>query len=1110
MRFVLWILELKKVNCCTVCLYIKFFYKKYYSMQKFNISNKKKILFLIFFSCLILIISIPFFISQVIDTNYIKKEIDQLVAEKTNKQIKYSKIDFIFFPKPYLKIHGITIKEPNLKIDTILIYPDILSLIKGKIKINKICINNPTIPILSMILKKNALNINYKNKKKATLSLPKINFSLFEPFLSSQNKILILINNLKSNIFFRANASISIVPKQKEITGNIEIENIKIKNFITTNIFFTKKIKTFSASNIKTVFSYKDSNEFTCDITALSPLIIFKNQVKISSKNSNAVIFITNNKIKISFKPDTLDSPSTNIITDFIYNKKKGVNLTFLGKNINIEHIKKASINVFPKNPISNKIFKILFFGKVTKLSIAFNSKNIEQLFNEENMLIRGTVENSMVNIPETKLIVKKISASAIVEKGMLNINIKKGIIQNSVIEKGNFSIDLLHPKNPFTSKFFINADLKNVSSVLQELLPKTILANQLKLCKKIQGKAKGVLILKKQKKNIFVHVDVNDIKFKGEYSPVPGEISILNGTFSYKDNKINIGNINGLIGKNKFSNLNAYFSLKKNHSFKIKSDNIKLTLDNFFSYLFLFKKIKKILLPLKSGSGELFVDSLYIKGTGNNPKEWEYNGKGYLKNMSLSSNLSKNEISNTSFKFNISNNSLCVSELNGVISDTFLLSSKFQKLYLNNISVPFTVLKTKFETKNQNTDFQGKFMFNNGIELFLDINRNKKSYFFNKIKIKDKNISDGVISYNNDEQSLKFNGKIDIKTIIKILRQNSIFSEKIIALTDNKKILIKSDNTSDITIFADSIDFDSIKQKKKIYKIIDKAINKTPINHKNLIASPIIINFNAKTLKYRKKEFAPFQAKIFFNKNKTDISIKKAELCNINSFGSIKKINNEIDLKLKFNGKGKDLNTTLSCLFNKQTFADGNYSIKGNIYNKGNINNINKNFKGNIDFYSIDGRIYKLTLLSRILSVINVSKIFKGKFPSFEQHGFAYKSMAIEATMEKSRIFINSAIINGIDMTLSFKGWIDPIEKKLNLTCVISPLKTIDIIIDKIPFINTILDGHLISIPLKATGKIDNPIVIILHPSAVGDGIINTIKRIFQTSYDLLKKIPH
>jgi hypothetical protein len=39
---------------------------------------------------------------------------------------------------------------------------------------------------------------------------------------------------------------------------------------------------------------------------------------------------------------------------------------------------------------------------------------------------------------------------------------------------------------------------------------------------------------------------------------------------------------------------------------------------------------------------------------------------------------------------------------------------------------------------------------------------------------------------------------------------------------------------------------------------------------------------------------------------------------------------------------------------------------------------------------------------------------------------------------------------------------------------------------------VNTILSGRLISFPAKASGKMSDPTVIPLHPSAVGKGMVN------------------
>ncbi|MBT5988796.1 hypothetical protein HOG75_03710, partial [bacterium] len=152
-------------------------------------------------------------------------------------------------------------------------------------------------------------------------------------------------------------------------------------------------------------------------------------------------------------------------------------------------------------------------------------------------------------------------------------------------------------------------------------------------------------------------------------------------------------------------------------------------------------------------------------------------------------------------------------------------------------------------------------------------------------------------------------------------------------------------------------------------------------------------------------------------------------------------------------------------------------------------------------------GRIYKLTLISRILSILNVSKIFRGKFPNVTQNGFAYNKIILEADIKDSIIYLTKAIIDGQDMALIFSGWIDPANDTLDLTCLVAPFKTIDLIIKKIPIVNTLLGGRLVSVPIKASGKLSDPVVVPLHPSAVGDGLISMMSDILKTPVKLWDK---
>ncbi len=243
-------------------------------------------------------------------------------------------------------------------------------------------------------------------------------------------------------------------------------------------------------------------------------------------------------------------------------------------------------------------------------------------------------------------------------------------------------------------------------------------------------------------------------------------------------------------------------------------------------------------------------------------------------------------------------------------------------------------------------------------------------------------------------------------------------------------------------------------------------------------------------------------------NKN-YDIKINHAMLCDLHTKGVIKIKDKNIFIDLPLEARDKEnIQTLLTCLFKKEEFMDGKYSIQTTLSSSGGTSDFLNNFKGELKYNSTDGRIYKLTLLSRILSVLNVSKVFKGNIPDISQTGFAYNEIDIEGEIKNSRITIKKAVIDGTDMTLIFLGWIDPINDKIDLTCLVAPFKTIDMIIEKIPIINTLLSGRLVSVPVQATGSLSDPIVVPLHPSAVGSGLINMMTDIVKTPIRLLDKL--
>ena len=78
-----------------------------------------------------------------------------------------------------------------------------------------------------------------------------------------------------------------------------------------------------------------------------------------------------------------------------------------------------------------------------------------------------------------------------------------------------------------------------------------------------------------------------------------------------------------------------------------------------------------------------------------------------------------------------------------------------------------------------------------------------------------------------------------------------------------------------------------------------------------------------------------------------------------------------------------------------------------------------------------------------------------------------------------------------------------------MDITCLVAPFKSGDMIVDKIPVLGSILKGRLISIPVRISGKFDDPDVTLISPSDIGKGLTNTMFRVLKAPFKIIKKLP-
>lgn len=196
-----------------------------------------------------------------------------------------------------------------------------------------------------------------------------------------------------------------------------------------------------------------------------------------------------------------------------------------------------------------------------------------------------------------------------------------------------------------------------------------------------------------------------------------------------------------------------------------------------------------------------------------------------------------------------------------------------------------------------------------------------------------------------------------------------------------------------------------------------------------------------------------------------------------------------------------------LPCLGINQDVLEGSFTVTGEVHGEP-----KKWQSGGLLIHSDQGRILRMTLLSKIFSVVNLTDLFEeNSLPDVDREGFPYSSLDLEAEVQENRLIINKAAIHGKGLNLFVRGGMDLTSFDCDFTVLIAPLKTLDAIISKIPLIGRVIGGEnatFFTIPVKVTGPFSNPKVAPLAPAAIGEGLLNIVKDTLLLPFTILEPL--
>ncbi len=1050
---------------------------------------------------IVIALASPFFIEPLINSSLLKSRVAGEIENISGITLEPDNIQVSLFPLIKIRLvdfeHAFN-RQLLLAIDSIEIDLKLLDLLNRQIAVDEIRIDGPSLiytPVDPPQSPESDPNAPLPFRSITPEDVADTIFSLFPP---AQGDLDVTITRAKTDYFDTMDARIRLSKTDRTLRLTSAIKGVdlargRVHEFdrLTRNTINAAKVKGVSLE-----IALDNAGTLNGVIQLTRPEIRASQlpDKTLSAQELDVRFSLSSHAISASLAPAEFTYPRANVGIEFTNAPETGSTaITFTGKDIDIAQAREVCLPVLNGIPVSDALFDILRAGTAKHITVGFNARSMAELFNGENLVLEGAAAAARVKIPQVPLTAEHVFGSATVNQGILHIDAQRGELKGASIKSGTLDIDLLQDHDvPFSGKFDLAANLETLPQTLIDLLPETGLADELALVNGVSGQADGVLELNKPKDGeLDVRVQARNINARGRYDRIPLPIHIQKGIFVYEENKVWVNAMSGTIGGNPFYDLDAMVSLSAQPLLTINTASATADIASLMPWLESHPSVMALLLPVTDAMGTLRADRITLEGPMFSPGQWQFSIQGTGTGVHLGFGAETYAVQDATASFDINEHAIDIRGIGARLTNLDWLAGTVPPDNLASIRLPLQMTESSIRKQKGKGFFHGQLAASGGPTVSFDLTGTTLSDLTpTLVVIKDPDLTDVMIIPNPspDKPKISFEGRFSTLTLEKMLVEHSPLHRRLTALTAGDPITISTDTASRLHLSTERLNLDALLSKRKA----PKPKSSTPYRYSRPLLAQKSLFLTADSLVFKEEEFTDVDGKVTFAPEKTRVQVRNADLCDLSARGYIDifhgsgagKAITQFDIKSLHQ---KDISGVLGCLFDSKSLIEGQYTLESTLKGQDTPDRVVRSQNGTLKFQARSGRIYKATLLSRVLSVLNILGD-----TDLTQKGFGYKTFTINATVKNSVIHLDKVYIDADNMAIIASGWADPLNDKLELTFLVAPFKTIDTIIQHIPLINTILSGRLVSFPAQASGKLSDPKVIPLHPSAVGKGLVN------------------
>ena len=988
----------------------------------------------------VLVLLAIYMLPQLVNLEAVKQGIIETVSSATGSQLTYSRVEILYLPRPTIILEQATLSaRGNFKCSLSMLraYPELVSLLKGKIRLAALQIDNPrfsfhpssgvgktgkrliavapdTIRSVAASLlaipafQTPGFRIQVRNGR---FSVPSgtgspIDFqSINARVYRSAGKLRFKLEGT-SNLGRKVTIGAQVIPES--LTG---IAAIRVRGFQPHLLLDGRQPRRFfplidSRMDMDLKLQFEATRRLRIELNGTEPFFRFERpgaETVLKSKAVKAVVNIREDTTVVSISDLRLDQPGLQVSGSLLVNRKDPeIRLDLSAGGIDVTALRRAALTLMGQHETVRKLFTTITGGRVPIITVHARGKSPEDLSRFENYIIRGNISGGDISIPEVSLEISNVRGEASIGDGLLHGSNISAQLGNSSGKNGRLTLGLVGRDAPFHLDIETLADAAQIQRVLMRLAGSPKLNNELEKVVYLSGTAEGRLVIGEKLNDLRVTASVDNAQVFAEYTRIPHPIVISGGQYLFHSTRFVIDKANARIGASELQNLSMAVDWSQNGYLTINGGPAQLDARELSEWLETVDSLQAKLQSLRFMDGNIALSGFGITGPLRKIRQWQYEFSG--------------ELAQLGFRPTPFSDALWV--------DT----ARFRAEPTGASEIRLQVAQGQLRWADSRMQLSGIARISaSGADLDMDLAIGE---------ITGRQVSE-LAGTQNEEATGESKRHFWPKWIEGVLR-----------------------------VTADRFQLGRL-------------------------------------------TFKPVKADVILHPGKMTVQIDRADMCGIAVPARLQISPWNLAFTAEPETAGMPLDTLFTCLFEEPGVVSGIYDMAGNVTAANLGDGFYRSLDGHLQFTSRSGRIYRHGILAKVLALLNMTEIFRGRLPDIVQKGFGYKTMKITGEFEDGKFVLRNGIIDGSSMTIVFDGHYDLLEQTMDVDLLVAPLKTIDAILQSLPVLNNIMKGGLISIPFRVEGKWDSIVVRPVPAEKADTGLLRTLNRNLDTESKPSQPLP-